>query len=453
MYACAVLSITVVSMLATGAKANPVEVFGFGSHHAAKVGAVSATVDDFASGLYNPAGLGFGTSKHITFGTQGAVSNLKVGDQRASISEPIGFLLGVSTPAPLGGVLENRLHIGFGLYLLPNTMTRVIARLPSEAFYPYYDNRVQRAVVLPSLAVRVREDLSVGIAVNYLATLAGNIQASEGATRAIEARVDEKIPSVARVNAGVQWRPKNLHDISLAAGFRQRFEIPFTTDAQISVAGEPINVAIEASGVFTPTQFFGGIAWSPGNASIDADVTWSNWSAYPGPFVEVRSALPLVGPLAGELPDVPYSDTISLRIGGEVLLPTGPGGAGWTLRGGYGFETSPFPADQSGVTNLLDGFKHFVGAGAGITIPNAIGERTLRIDAHVQAHLLGARTLEKQLLVDGEEYDSFTSLRDEVADDPADPTTSGVQVSNVGYPSLDSGGQVFSAGVSMEVGF
>jgi hypothetical protein len=77
----------------------------------------------------------------------------------------------------------------------------------------------------------------------------------------------------------------------------------------------------------------------------------------------------------------------------------------------------------------------------------------VRIDAHVQAHLVGKRTLEKQLLVDGEEYDSFTSLRDEVVDDPADPTTSGVQVSNVGYPDLDSGGQVFSAGISMELGF
>ena len=43
-------------------------------------------------------------------------------------------------------------------------------------------------------------------------------------------------------------------------------------------------------------------------------------------------------------------------------------------------------------------------------------------------------------------------LRDEVTDDPQDPATQGAQISNPGYPRLDSGGQVFSGGATLEVG-
>ena len=46
---------------------------------------------------------------------------------------------------------------------------------------------------------------------------------------------------------------------------------------------------------------------------------------------------------------------------------------------------------------------------------------------------------------------SFDGLRDEVVDDPGEPATLGAQISNPGYPTLTSGGQVFSAGVTVEV--
>ena len=44
-------------------------------------------------------------------------------------------------------------------------------------------------------------------------------------------------------------------------------------------------------------------------------------------------------------------------------------------------------------------------------------------------------------------------VSDEVIDDPGDPASLGVQISNPGYPGIDSGGQVFSAGVTAEVTF
>jgi hypothetical protein len=191
---------------------------------------------------------------------------------------------------------------------------------------------------------------------------------------------------------------------------------------------------------------------------VGLDAIWSNWSAYQGPYVTVHSALPLVGPLASDLPAVPYSDTIGVRLGGELNLEVGPQRAGGdrgevALRGGYAFETSPFPAVQTGVTNLADGPKHTLSVGGGLYFPRAFGKANLRIDAHLQGQLVGERRLEKRIVGDDEVYDPFTSLRDEVEDDPGDPSTAGVQVSNPGYPGLRTGGQVYSGGVTAEVEF
>ena len=433
------------------ANANPVELFGFGSQHAGKANAVAASCDDYAAGYYNPAGLAFEPGKQVTFGLIGSRSNLEVDGRRLPLDEPLGIVFGASSPAPLGGWLANRVHVGLGLYLLPKTVVTIVARVPDEPFFPYYDNRTQRIVVLPTVAIRLRDDLAVGGAINFLATMAGSVTASEGATRAIEARVDEEIPSIARINAGVRWRPRSDLDVALA--FRQEFAIPFSTVADNEVAGEPIDLDISADGQYTPMQLIAGTAWHPDNFELAADLVWARWSAYGGPYVRVRSELPLVGPLIGDIPEVPFNDTIAIRLGGEVFFPVGSEGGGYRLRGGYAFETSPVPAKQTGVSNLLDGYKNTLAAGAGVVFPHALNGHTLRIDAHVSAQLVAHRTITKRLLDSGETYDPFTSLRDEVVDDPGDPASQGVQISNPGYPSLRSGGQVYSGGVTVEVAF
>lgn len=447
-----VITVTALTLVVANGRvrANPAEVFGFGSRNAARGGAVAATIDDFAAGYYNPAGLGFSTGKHLSVGALASMSNLHINDERSEISEPFGFTFGVTLPAPLGGPLANRFVIGFGMYALPGTVAQIIARLPDEPFYPYYDNRTQRVVILPALAARLTDELSIGVASNFLATLNGRVTASEGATRALEARVDEQIPSIARLNAGVRWQPLTVPHLSLALAYRQSFSIPFATVAQTRVAGEPINLDIAAVGQYTPTQVTAAAAWRSERAEIGLDVTWGNWSAYPGPFVQVKSELPLVGPLAGQLPEVPFSDTVGVRVGGEVLIDSERTVA---LRGGYAFETSPVPAQQTGVTNLLDGYKNTVSTGLGLRLPRALDGREVRFDLHVQAQLVADRTMSKVITPSGEPYDSFAGLRDEVTDQPGDPASAGAQISNPGYPSISSGGEVYSAGFSVEVEF
>jgi hypothetical protein len=441
-FAAALLSVAAAMGIAMPAAASPIEVFGFGARHAARAGAGTAVADDFAALHYNPAGLALGHGARLTLGGQGAVSNLSIDDRRQSFADAAGVVAGVTLPAPLGGPLADRAYLGLGLYLLPRTIAQIRARSPDEPFYPWYDNRLQRVVVLSGLGVRITDDVTIGVAVNFLAGMTGGIQAREGATRALEARVDEKVPAVARINAGATWQV--LPVLRLGLSFRERFEVPFATAAEVEVAGEPIDLDLSASGQFTPTQVSAGVAWEPGPAMATVDVTWANWSAYPGPFVTVRSALPLVGPLAAELPVVPYKDTVSVRVAGET---TGR----FVARAGYGFETSPIPGQQTGVTNLLDGPKHTVGVGAGVRFPDALAGKDVRIDAFLQAQIVGNRSMDKQIWDGQGEYDPFTRLRDEVIDDPTAPATAGAQISNPGYPGIESGGQVFAGGLTVEV--
>ncbi|MBK9032429.1 MAG: hypothetical protein IPL61_14150 [Myxococcales bacterium] len=429
---------------AAPAVANPIELFGFGSRHAAHAGAGIADVDDMAATWMNPAGLAAGR-RTLTTGVLGAVSNLRINDRRTPLAQPGGGLFGVTLPAPLGGPLAGRIGLGLGMYVLPTSIVRITAQFPDQPFFPYYQGRSERLVVVPGVGVRVTDTIEVGVAANFLAGLGGGIEAGEGATRALEARVDEIVPAVARLVAGARWRPRA--DLAVAAVYRQRFEVPFSTVAETEVAGEPIDLDLQATSQFSPHQVALGATWRPPGGAIHLDLGYARWSSYPGPFVKVGSALPLVGPLAAELPSVPWQDTVSIRLGGDVAL--GPALIG---RAGYGFETSPVPASQPGVTNLLDGPKHTIGLGLAHAWPRAIAGKPMVISIHAQAQVLGARTLTKTILATGVEGGTFDGLRDEVTDDPQAPATQGAQIGNPGYPRIDSGGQVFSGGLTVEVG-
>ena len=227
--------------------------------------------------------------------------------------------------------------------------------------------------ILPGAGVKVIDGLWVGMSLNFLAGPDGARSPARLDPRA-RGRVDEKVPSVARINAGVLYQ--FIPSVRIGATFRQRFELPFATRADTEVAGEPIDLDLRAAGQFTPNQVTVGGAFLDAMGHVALDLTWSNWSEFPGPFVVVESELPLVGPLAGALPAVPYRDTIAARIGGEIAASEAV-----TLRGGYGFETR-----RSGGADRRDQParrpQHTIGLGLGLGWKRATGKR-VRLDLHV----------------------------------------------------------------------
>jgi long-chain fatty acid transport protein len=421
-----------VLVAAAPVRANPIEVFGFTSRRAGQANVGVAAADDASALYYDPAGLVASRGGELIIGSLAAYSHLGINTDVAKLSDKYGFQLAVRAPLPLGGALADRFAIGIALHLLPRNVARIIAPAPDQAFYPYYGDRLSRVVVLPGAAMRLGGGLSLGVAVNVLASLNGSIYAAEGATREIDARVDERVPTIARLIAGAQWQASPALRFGLV--YRQRFEIPFSTSARTVVAGEPIDLDLRASGLFTPHQIAGGVHWATDGFAAALDIGWANWSGYPGPYVQVDSRLPLIGPVPGQTPRVPFKDTFSVRAGLESLTDEG-----LVYRGGYGFESSAIPAKQTGVTNLLDGTKHTVAFGAGYVW------KRLRIDAHMQATLVSTRTLQKTAYDGMLPYDPYTSIRDE------NPMASGTQSTNPGYPSIKSGGEIISAGITLEV--
>ena len=390
--AVALTALIVAAGLDGSAAASEPELFGLGSEEAAVAGASAARVHDFSAGYYDPAGLTLARRPEASVGVIGFGSSLPMPDgSRFHMSDRLGILVGGATPIPFTGALADRVYVGIALHLLPDSILRVVAHTPDQAFYPLYDNRTQRLVVLPAVAVRVWRGLSVGLGFNYLAGLGGNVAATEGATRALEARVDEQIYSVLAVNAGVRWQA--LPRLAVALVYRQAFGVPFRTVAKNQVAGQPIDLDVDAEGLYTPHTLVAGMAWRAHRGLLlSLDLSWQRWSDWRGPYVAVTSELPLVGGIATQPPAVAFHDTAALRAGVDwTLLVAGAWAA--SLRGGYAFESSPVPAQQVG-TQLLDGHKHHLTAGAGARVAVLGGE--LRLDGHgelqiVQGHgLVGA---------------------------------------------------------------
>jgi long-chain fatty acid transport protein len=410
---------------------------------------VTASATDFSAAFYNPAGLARSETVELGVGRLGFGSGLTIRGRPSPIADPTAVLVGARLPIPLGGVLERRLYLGLALSVPPTSAGRILARDPDEPFFPLYDNRTQRLVIVPALGVRLTDRLSLGIGVNYLAGLAGAVQGTTGASRAIEPRVDEGLPATAAVHAGVRWDPRPW--LSVGAAFRQRFSVPFTDAADVIVAGQPISVSVKSSGLYTPDELALGATVRPRpGTSVGLDVTWQRWSAWQGPYVHVTSTLPLAGDLVGELPKVPFSDIVTVHLGVEHLAYRGRA-AELRLRGGYGYDPSPIPATQAGVTNLMDGPKHILGLGAGLRLTPRWLPLPVTLDAHVGLHVVESRTYTKHVFAAGETQDPFRGLRDEVKDAASDPASRGVQISNPGYPSISGGGTVWSASVMLGV--
>jgi hypothetical protein len=408
--------------------ANPFEVIGLTSRRAGQANTGVASADDVSALYYNPAGLVLTPGPELALGTIGAYAHL---ESAGKLPDPVGGQLAMRTPLPLRGPLADRIVIGIALHLLPRDVAHVIAPAPDKPFYPYYGDRMSRIVVLPGAAVRLGR-WSVGVSIDVLANLGGALSASEGATRSLDVSGDQRIGTIARAIVGGTWQATPC--LRLGAAFHQRFELPFETAAVTTIAGEPLDLAVKAAGQFSPHQLVVGGAWTRGRHLVSFDAKYARWSDYRGPYVRLDSTLPLVGEVPALAIDVPFEDT----FGGRVSIESRVGRA-WIVRGGYGFETSPVPAKQTGVTNLLDGPRHTFAFGLG----RMWGR--FRVDAHVSMQVVQSRTIEKELDNGLGEYDPYKTLRDE------DTMTNGLQISNPGFPNISSGGQVLSGGVTVEV--
>jgi hypothetical protein len=425
---------------ASAARASAFEVYGFGPAGVADVNARAARADDGTAAFYNPGGLGLGQGVRLELSPTLGVSALEAQGEALPLESPFGLALAFDATVPFEGALEDRIRFGFGGYFLTGGALRLISRAGDAPFFPYYDNRTQRLVAIPAIAVRIVPGLAIGAGCNVLAGVSGPADVQPGASGAPEPRIDEEVTSVLAANLGARFDP--TPHARFAFTYRQRFAIESSIPTTAEVGGVPLDVDVDVrQALFDPDTFVVASSFDIGRATLEIDVSYAVWSTYDGPFVAVHAELPGVN-ISSKNPEPFWRDVVSARAAGSYRVSAGER-ADLVLRAGAGFEPSMLESNVGqGRSNLVDSDKVLVGLGASLTLRDVLPV-TVRLALGVNTQIMTGYEQAKKVCA-AQPCPANTV----VGPDGAAP---GVGIDNPGFPVLSAGGSLWSGSFGLGV--
>ena len=363
--------------------ANPLDAFGFGPRGVAMGGAVTATARDVSATYYNPAGLALSDALLLEVGYTRVEPALTLNGVEQDVDASAGLQGGLVLPGVVAG---RRVGVGLGVHLPDRRVTRLRALRQSKPRFELYDNRPQRLSITSGLGIEVAPGLSLGAALTYLSgtegalRVGGVVHASDPERTRLLSGMDVNLKAVRYPSFGLQWCPTRA--VCLGVSERERFELALDLDVDVQgriVSGSDDAVVVERgrfflnsrnADLFSPRQVAVAAAWTGANHTLEADVTWLQWSAFPGSTATIIIDLDL-GDLdfTVPLPDPPgparYHDIWVPRLGAERRVLGRVGEDSLWVRGGMFYEPSPAP-EQRGLGNSLDADKW--GASAGLAV-------------------------------------------------------------------------------------
>jgi len=395
-------ALTAVAIGASYAAASSPDLFGLGARGQAMAGAVASTASGFESTFHNPAGLAFDRRPTFALGYQLATFDLESnGAAVATRSAPV-LSIGFGVPLPFGGALEDRVALGLGFNIPQRSILIADIARPGEPTFVLVGNRAQTVSVLGSLAVRIADELAVGLGALALARLVGDIQVEPSIEGTLGTRVRDELLADYAFIGGLTARPTGWlsialtyrqasradFDLPISADLGSRFDIPLPVlDVRGTAQFDPASVALEVSAHPTPWLL------------LALGATWRQWSAFPLPIV--TTAAP-----EGTPPQPPpdFSDTWVVRFGAEADLALDGPDLRLQPRLGFAWEPSPVP-EQRGFHNHLDSDRAIFGLGVGLRIDR------LRVDLAAQLHHMAPRAHTKDpALADPETNPGFPGL-------------------------------------------
>jgi hypothetical protein len=409
--------------IAARAGATASTTFAETSRVASLADAVSARPGDAGSMFMNPGGLAdLGEPEIVLSASYDHLSQwfARTNEARSDLGRSFGAF-GFAAAAPLPGPWWlQRVRVGLALDLPAQYVLSVdIPERADQPTSPVYDSRPNRASALAAIAIDIFEPLKIGGGVNVTPSLTTptTVTLVPGRTTSIQNDVvidlDRSMPLAASPFLGVRTQP--LHLLGLALVYRgsaiSHAGGPQTTTAGPIVASSQVDYLV----FWDPAKIVAGAVVGPvKRVSLSVDATYSEWSAFRTGF--------------DQAPSPAFTDTLSVMGGVEwAALP-------WlTLRGGGGYEPSPIPA-QTGDTNYLGADTVVLAAGAGLDL-----RRLCRMPVLVDLHMRGRLGLEQSATKNA------SSLTD------ADPSTSGQQIDNLGYPGFQSRSNLYQAGLTATV--
>ncbi|MBZ0271048.1 outer membrane protein transport protein [bacterium] len=424
--------------LAPAARADVLFSYGYNARGIAMGGAAAAQSKDFGVAYYNPAG---GVLlRHPALG----VGFLKTGNwletmyaDDAPLLSTEGIIAGVVLPFPFGGVLEDRIAFGFAGLLPRGTFLDLDVPSADEAQYVLLRNSGKQATLSPSLSVRLHDSIAIGGGAQLFSNTLGSTTAVVDANGNTEAYTGQEVSTSFAPSYGVMLRPGELapalRPVSLGFVYREAFFTKYRIPVSSFIGTTPIRLVFNATSLYTPRQWTGGIAFNSDAYGVvwEFDVSYNEWRKFPDPslFVDAQFVVPLINVefLDGKEIDPNFHDTITLRTGGELNIFTHKY-VGMLMQTGYFYDPSPVPA-QTGVTNFLDSDRHVVSLGAGwewYRLPDYDfgGPFTLQLTG--QLHYLRPRVFHKNTNVDAE---------------------------NPGYPKIGLSGTIWAVAVDLSFEF
>lgn len=431
------------------AAAQAMETFGMGSRSTAMGGAVTADVRDFSANFYNPAGLVRSDELRIAIGYMGTHAQMHVNDVDSSIDAVRGLVAGFVVPGSIG---EVELAFGLGVHVNDERVSRSRSLPRTLPRWEFYDNRPHRTFLAAHLALRPVDWLLIGGGMAFQSTsrtdlaLRGSLDYSNPAARSrLEHDLVGQLETLRYPQLGVQIVPNDW--LSFGAVYRDEYRLSNELGAgglaDVTGFGPEIPpaelfVLIHTFSVnsFSPRQLsFGGSVTPVEGVTINAELTWVDWSDYEASIGASDVILTVeIPPELSDLVQVPdsinstrpikpgFRDRWIPRVGMEVLAVDTPA-LELRARAGYFYESSPVP-NQMGAYNLIDTDRHAFSVGAGLALldlePTVDGFITL--DAHFQWSILPQRLMIKESLVDT-------------------------------YGDYRADGQIFAAGLTAELGF
>ena len=401
------------------AQAHPLDTYGAGTRGVALGNAVTAAARGPLAAYHNPAGAGGLDTTTLQVGARTHRPQLEVNGASAGLPALGLWEVGLAGPAPLGEHIGARL--GYALLLALPQESIYGLRQPDESAteFPLLGSRNQRLVLSAGLGLRVVDGLRVGGGVDLLPDVPGWVSVNLGTEGGVtETRIDIEYRWSWRLGAQVALGG----GVTVGAAYRRGRQMELDLPVQVDVTeGFPVRVQVTGPAYGTPHLLAAGAVWRAGpRMTVATDLSWIGY-AHLGQASPTVTILDADGRASRSfaVPSPEFVNVLSPRAGVEWLPQP------WlALRGGYGYHPTPVPP-QRGETNLLDGDRHIVAAGVGWRLPSlgAWGPSEVHLDACLQLQIVDDVAWEKEAIL----------------------------VGNPGYPTLQAGGQVVSAGLGLRV--
>jgi long-chain fatty acid transport protein len=323
-----------------------------GASTTGRANAVTATIDNGAAIVYNPAGLAARDGFNVYAGASLVVPDSSFTDSRTGATTDNEAGLAV-TPTAFVHQRFDFLAVGLGFHSPFGSTVQWPSSSPGrdelrkQSLHTYFITAAA-AVNLDRWA----KGLKFGIGVDLVpATVELHRDVLFG-NQVGTAHLGGNALGVG-ARAGLQYQAGRK--LSFGVAYRSPVKLDFEGDGDFDI-GPPYRSELPPDGqistsVTLPQSVLAGVAYRPSRRiELEVDLQWTGWSSFDELDIRMPDGSSMIS-------DRGYEDTFTVRAGAEVLVS-----GCLALRGGYAYDPTPIPREKLTV-NLPDINRHVVSAG------------------------------------------------------------------------------------------